>query len=38
MGATVIIPKSVLPEGDALCILQDPAGMAFVLCQQRPPA
>jgi len=38
LGATVIIPKSVLPEGDALCILQDPAGMPFVLCQQRPRA
>jgi predicted enzyme related to lactoylglutathione lyase len=30
-GARVVVPKSVLPEGDALAILVDPAGLAFGL-------
>lgn len=28
-GATVIVPKSVLPDGDVLAIVLDPAGMPF---------
>lgn len=30
-GATVIVPKSVLPDGDALAIVLDPAGLSFGL-------
>ena len=29
LGATVIVPKSELPDGDALAILLDPAGLSF---------
>ena len=35
LGATVIVPKSVLPDGDALAILRDPAGLTFGLTQKR---
>ena len=28
-GATVLFPKQVLPDGDALAILLDPAGLSF---------
>jgi predicted enzyme related to lactoylglutathione lyase len=28
-GATVIIPKSQLPDGDTMAILLDPAGLSF---------
>lgn len=30
-GGQVIVPKSVLPDGDALAILLDPAGLSFGL-------
>ncbi|MBL9201491.1 MAG: hypothetical protein JNL39_13360 [Opitutaceae bacterium] len=33
LGASVIMPKSVLPEGDAMAVLLDPAGISFVICQ-----
>jgi predicted enzyme related to lactoylglutathione lyase len=29
LGGTVIVPKSQLPDGDALAIVQDPAGLSF---------
>jgi uncharacterized protein len=35
LGATVIVPKSVLPDGDALAILRDPVGLTFGLMQPR---
>ncbi|HJQ38373.1 MAG TPA: VOC family protein [Thermoanaerobaculia bacterium] len=30
-GGKVIVPKSVLPDGDALAIVLDPAGLSFGL-------
>lgn len=33
LGASVIMPKSVLPDGDAMEVLLDPCGVAFVVCQ-----
>jgi predicted enzyme related to lactoylglutathione lyase len=33
LGATVVMPKSVLPDGDAMAVLLDPCGIAFVVCQ-----
>jgi predicted enzyme related to lactoylglutathione lyase len=35
LGATVIVPKSVLPDGDALAILRDPAGLTFGVMQSK---
>jgi predicted enzyme related to lactoylglutathione lyase len=35
-GATVIVPKSTLPDGDQMAILADPTGMTFGLV--RPPS
>jgi predicted enzyme related to lactoylglutathione lyase len=31
LGATVIVPKSVLPDGDTMAILHDPNGLSFGL-------
>jgi predicted enzyme related to lactoylglutathione lyase len=36
LGATVIVPKSELPDGDALAIVIDPAGLSFGLYRPRP--
>src|SRR4051812_38524274 len=33
LGAAVLVPKSVLPDGDVMAVLQDPLGLAFGLCQ-----
>lgn len=33
LGAQVIIPLSVLPDGDAMAVLLDPAGISFAVCQ-----
>ena len=35
LGATVLIPKSALPDGDTMAVLQDPTGLSFGLCQTR---
>ena len=35
-GATVLVPKSVLPDGDMLAIVLDPAGMPFGLYAPPP--
>lgn len=35
LGATVLIPKTVLPDGDAMAILLDPAGLSFGVRQAR---
>ena len=32
LGASVIVPKSVVPDGDAMAVLLDPNGMAFAVC------
>lgn len=29
LGAKVLIPPTVLPEGDEMCVLLDPQGMSF---------
>ena len=34
-GAQVIVPKSVLPDGDTMAILLDPAGLSFGVMQRR---
>jgi predicted enzyme related to lactoylglutathione lyase len=31
LGATVIVPESVLPDGDSMAVLHDPAGMSFAI-------
>ncbi len=38
LGAQVLIPKSVLPDGDAMAVLLDPAGISFAICQTKPTA
>jgi len=35
-GATVIVPKSVLPDGDVLAIVLDPAGTPFGVYAPAP--
>ena len=35
LGATVIVPASELPDGDALAIVLDPAGLSFGLYRPR---
>ncbi|HWA28138.1 MAG TPA: VOC family protein [Lacunisphaera sp.] len=35
LGAQVIVPKSVLPDGDTMAVLLDPTGLSFILCQLR---
>ena len=32
LGATVLVPTSALPDGDAMAVLQDSVGMAFAVC------
>jgi predicted enzyme related to lactoylglutathione lyase len=29
LGATIVVPKSTLPDGDTMAILLDPAGISF---------
>jgi len=36
LGATVIVPKSPLPDGDTMAILRDPAGMTFGVLTTGP--
>jgi uncharacterized protein len=35
LGASVIVPKSELPDGDSLAIVLDPAGLSFGLYRPR---
>jgi uncharacterized protein len=35
LGAKVFVPKSVLPDGDVMAVLQDPTGLSFGICQLR---
>ena len=35
LGATVIVPPSELPDGDALAIVLDPAGLSFGIYRPR---
>ena len=32
LGAEVIVPVSVLPEGDTMAVLRDPEGLPFAAC------
>jgi predicted enzyme related to lactoylglutathione lyase len=36
-GAKVLVPKSALPDGDTMAILQDPHGMSFGLMSAPAP-
>ena len=38
LGAKVIVPPSVLPDGDAMAVLVDPSGMPFGLMLHRTDA
>jgi predicted enzyme related to lactoylglutathione lyase len=35
LGASVIVPKSVLPDGDTMAVLLDPTGLSFGICRLR---
>lgn len=35
LGATVLVPKSSLPDGDAMAVLQDPTGLSLGICTLR---
>jgi len=35
LGAKVIVPKSELPDGDALAVILDPGGLSFGLYRPR---
>lgn len=37
LGARVLVPGTVLPEGNAMAVLADPLGMPFVMCTARDP-
>ncbi len=32
LGAKVIVPKSVLPDGDTMAVMLDPMGLAVAVC------
>lgn len=33
LGAKVLVPESVLPDGDRMAVLLDPSGVSFGICQ-----
>jgi len=33
LGATVLVPKFVLPDGDVMAVLKDPMGLSFAICR-----
>jgi predicted enzyme related to lactoylglutathione lyase len=35
LGAAIIVPKAVLPDGDEMAVLRDPTGITFGLCLLR---
>jgi len=35
LGAKIIVPKSVLPDGDTMAVLHDPTGLPFVVCRLK---
>ena len=37
LGANVLVPKSVLPDGDTMAVLLDPTGISFGVCKLRDP-
>ena len=32
LGGKVLVPKSVLPDGDTMAVLHDPTGISFGVC------
>jgi predicted enzyme related to lactoylglutathione lyase len=38
LGASVLIPRSALPDGDVMAVLQDPTGLSFGICEIREKA
>jgi predicted enzyme related to lactoylglutathione lyase len=36
LGAQILIPNSVLPDGDTMAVLLDPTGLSFGVCQLKP--
>jgi hypothetical protein len=37
LGATVVIPPSMLPDGDAMAVIATPSGLSIGLCTLRSP-
>jgi predicted enzyme related to lactoylglutathione lyase len=35
LGATLLVPRSVLPDGDVMAVLRDPTGLPFGLFTRR---
>jgi predicted enzyme related to lactoylglutathione lyase len=35
LGAKVLVPKSILPDGDTMAVLLDPAGLSFGICRLK---
>ncbi len=35
LGAKVVVPKSVLPDGDTMAVLLDPSGLSFGICRLK---
>lgn len=35
LGAKVLVPTSVLPDGDTMAVLLDPSGLPFAICTPR---
>lgn len=35
LGATILVPVSVLPDGDSMAVLIDPTGLSFGLCKLK---
>jgi predicted enzyme related to lactoylglutathione lyase len=35
LGATVLVPRSALPDGDVMAVLRDPTGLPFGLFTRR---
>jgi predicted enzyme related to lactoylglutathione lyase len=33
LGANVVVPTSVLPDGDTMAVLVDPSGLPFAICK-----
>jgi predicted enzyme related to lactoylglutathione lyase len=38
LGAKVLVPESMLPDGDRMAVLQDPSGLSFAICTMKPAA
>jgi uncharacterized protein len=34
LGARVLVPPSVLPDGDIMAVLMDPVGLPFAICSE----